>query len=92
MKFTFTFFAVFIFISQLFSQIPDKELILWLKADSVALENDKVAIWYDKSQNHFHAVQTNQNDRPTQVVNAYNNLPVVRFNGLNNYLIPFGAM
>lgn len=87
MKFTFTFFAVFIFISQLFSQIPDKELILWLKADSVTLENDKVAIWYDKSQNYFHAVQTNQNDRPTQVVNAYNNLPVVRFNGLNNYLI-----
>jgi len=68
-----------------FSQIPTDNLILWLKADNVEIIDDKVATWYDESSNEYNLIQSNVSNRPTIVYNSINALPVVRFDGINDY-------
>ncbi len=67
-------------------EIPQNHLQLWLRADSVALENGKVSQWYDLSSNQYSILQTGEANRPQKVNNALNGNPVVRFDGINDYL------
>jgi len=62
-------------------------LIAWYKADALTgLSNGElVSLWDDSSDFNNNATQ-NGTARPTYITNAVNSLPVVRFNGTNNYL------
>lgn len=61
--------------------------ILWLRADSLALSNGAAAEeWFDESSSGNHTNQTGT-ACPTFVTNVVNSLPVLRFDGTNDYLI-----
>lgn len=56
--------------------------VLWLKADSLALNNgDAVASWPDSSGNNNNASQGTSANRPTFYTNIQNGLPAVRATG-----------
>jgi len=62
-------------------------LSLWLRADmGVTASGDKVSAWADQSGNGNHASQASADCQPAYVTNAYSSLPVVRFDGSNDYL------
>jgi prepilin-type N-terminal cleavage/methylation domain-containing protein len=61
-------------------------LIAWYKADALTLNNgDPVSSWTDSSSVLNHATQSGSS-RPTFVTNIANYLPVVRFDGSDDYL------
>lgn len=61
-------------------------LILWFKADSLALNNnDLVEEWLDQSSSANHAYQTGD-ACPLYKTNVINGLPVVRFDGIDDYI------
>ncbi|MGI8967266.1 MAG: DUF4457 domain-containing protein, partial [Limisphaerales bacterium] len=65
----------------------EPELALWLKADVVAANGDgTVSLWPDQSGNNNHAIQSNTVSMPVLVPNAINGKPVVRFNGVTNFM------
>jgi hypothetical protein len=70
-----------------FDAIPG--LRLWLKADSGLIPGgaDSVATWEDRSGNGLDVAQTTEANRPTRVAAALNGVPVVHFDGGNDYLI-----
>ncbi len=83
--FYFVFFVICSF--HLIAQnIPQENLQLWLRADSVKLVGEKVEQWYDLSPNHYSIVQTNANNRPQKLEDAINGKPTVKFDGVNDYL------
>lgn len=62
-------------------------LKLWLKADSLALsDGDPVATWADSSGLGNNATQGTSGFRPTFQTNELFGLPVVRFDGSDDYL------
>ena len=67
-------------------------LNLWLRADSVELDNVNIVKCYDLSGNNNHASQTNLNLQPTFITGQalINNQPTISFDGINDYLIGEG--
>src|SRR2546425_7339765 len=63
-------------------------LQLWLKADAGVTTNAAGGVmqWDDQSGMANNAAQADENLSPTLVNGAINNRPVLRFNGLTNYL------
>jgi hypothetical protein len=64
-------------------------LNLWLSADK-GVEADslgQVSKWRDMSGNNKHAIQSIETSRPKLIENALNGLPVLRFDGTNDFLI-----
>ncbi|NLL27637.1 MAG: PKD domain-containing protein [Bacteroidales bacterium] len=65
--------------------LPQENLQLWLRADSVEIIDGKVARWYDLSSNEHVIQQTNPEYRPIQIISELNSQPSIYFNGTNNY-------
>jgi len=62
-------------------------LRLWLPADRInQADNTAVETWADQSGNGFDATQGTSAARPTYIKNALNGLPVVRFDGTDDFL------
>jgi hypothetical protein len=60
---------------------------LWLKADALVLnDGDAVGTWADSSANANDAMQATAANKPTFKTNIVNGKPVVRFDGVNDYL------
>jgi hypothetical protein len=80
-------FFLLVISTKLFSQIPKDSLTLWLRADSgVITKGDKVEQWLDLSGKTNHATISNSLKAPSLIQKEINNLPVIRFNGLNETL------
>jgi PKD repeat protein len=64
-------------------------MTLWLSADSVHVNGTFVDIWYDKSGNGNHAIQTNSDFCPTLRPNnmSITNQPSIEFDGINDYMV-----
>jgi PKD repeat protein len=65
-------------------------LELWLKADAgVSTIGGLVDSWQDQSGAENHVAQTNNNNRPllVNVNESINNLPSIRFDGVNDFLL-----
>jgi len=63
-------------------------LQLWLKADSLSLsDNDPVAAWTDSSGSGNNMAQSDSSMRPIYKTNILNGQPVVRFDGVDDYLV-----
>lgn len=61
-------------------------LKLWLKAHAgVTLNGSTVSNWADQSATGNHAVQSTSTDQPLLVLNALNGMPVIRFDGVNDF-------
>lgn len=69
-------------------------LALWLKADAGAFQSaggaaagngDVVGEWQDQSGNGAHVVQATAANKPLLVTNVQNGLPVVRFDGADDF-------
>lgn len=74
-------------LNSLVAQIQPDGLSLWLKADAgVKWQGGTILVWNDQGPNHLDAVPLlNQTYKSPQLIpKALNNLPVIRFNGLNN--------
>ena len=64
-------------------------LELWLDASdisSVTHSANSVSLWGDKSDNNLMALQSSSANMPSLVANGQNNLPTVRFDGVNDYI------
>lgn len=72
--------------------IPLDDLILWLAADrGVTLTDGAVSKWLDQSQTHADAVQGVVGARPRRVDAAQNGLPMLEFDGGDDWLaVPDG--
>lgn len=68
--------------------MPEIGMRVWLKADSIVGLNDGDAVssWPDSSGNGWHATNSIVANRPKYFINSINGLPVVRFDGVNDYL------
>ncbi len=67
--------------------VPAAGLKLWLAADQgVTLNGGKVQRWKDQSGTRADAVQNTAAYQPTLVTNALNGKPVVRFDGVNDFM------
>lgn len=75
-----------------FDAIPG--LRLWLKADSGLILGgpDSVTTWEDRSGNGLDVAQGTEANQPAKVSADLNGLPVVRFDGVNDYLIRSNVM
>ena len=81
--------------SQNWSQVRKFQIVnfsngqsLWLRSDSLQIVDGKIAQWYDKSGNSFHAVQNTVNSRPLLASNSPNIAhPAVKFDGVDDFLI-----
>jgi hypothetical protein len=64
------------------------DLQLWLKADAGVTANDQsgVSAWEDQSGNNNHATQPTDTLSPLRVNGAQNGQPVLRFDGVDDYL------
>jgi PKD repeat protein len=78
--------VLFGFFQNLIAQIPAGNLKLWLCADSVLLNSEKVTQWYDLSLNEFNIIQTEIDYMPLKEDSVINNFPVITFDGVNDYL------
>jgi hypothetical protein len=65
--------------------LPGNGLALWLRADAGAI-GPPITHWTDHSGNNRHAVQATSTSQPLLVNSALNGLPVVRFDGINDFL------
>ena len=70
-------------------QLPEYGLVLWLDALAITSLGDgcSVSEWADRSVNGNNATQGTSDKQPTYVMNGLNGLPVVRFDGSNDFLI-----
>lgn len=67
--------------------IPAANLQLWLRADEgLTVNPDGTINWEDVSNNENHALQTDPFLAPAFVNEAVNGLPVLRFDGVDDYL------
>jgi PKD repeat protein len=70
-------------------------LKLWLAADSgvVISTGTSVSQWTDLSGNNNNAIQVTQGNQPTIITGTINGLPVISFNGSNNFMLtPTGLL
>ena len=66
--------------------IPAGGLALWLRGDAgTVLNGAAVTQWADQSGNNRHATQGTSGNQPTRVNAGLNGLPVVRFDGANDF-------
>lgn len=68
---------------------PDSLLNLktWLSADSGVISNDTlVDQWQDRSTNDNSLLQSVESNKPLLINNSINGLPVIRFDGINDYM------
>jgi hypothetical protein len=67
---------------------PATGLAFWVKADSGVTTNSAGAVtqWNDQSGNGLNALQTDDTKAPKLIANAINNKPVIRFDGVNDFL------
>lgn len=87
MKKIYTIIILFLKSFTLFSQIPTDSLVLWLRADTgVITKGNTVEQWLDISGRNHHASKSSSLYAPLLIKNELNNLPVIRFNGLNQTL------
>jgi len=73
------------------SSLPMTGMLLWLKADALALNNgDPVNTWTDSSGNGRNAVLVSNYGQvaPVYTTNVFNGRPVVRFNGNSLLQVP----
>ncbi|CAN5442494.1 hypothetical protein BH09BAC1_BH09BAC1_07840 [soil metagenome] len=63
-------------------------LVFWVSADGSIVKdaNNLVSQWNDMSGNNNNVLQPNSTEQPTWIVNGFNGLPAVRFDGTNDYL------
>lgn len=82
-----------------FSPLSIAGLQLWLKADvavysdagsTLAVNSDPVAQWNDVSGSNHHVSQATASKRPTLLTGIKAGLPVVRFDGVDDFLISSG--
>ncbi|HTG45669.1 MAG TPA: LamG-like jellyroll fold domain-containing protein, partial [Verrucomicrobiae bacterium] len=67
--------------------IPIPGLALWLRADAgVVASGSAVSQWQDQSGHNAHANQSLGASQPSVVANAINGLPVIQFDGGNDFL------
>ena len=67
--------------------VPTQGLALWLRSDAgLVLNGGTVSQWTNQSGNSRHATQTTSANQPTLVPNALNGEPVLRFDGVNDFL------
>lgn len=61
-------------------------LVQWLKADAITglADNDPISTWEDSSSNNKDATRSGTS-RPTYQTNEQNGMPIVRFDGVNDY-------
>jgi hypothetical protein len=75
-------------------QIPQSGLALWLRADSITVDNgDTISEWKDRSGNGRDFSQSVANDKPTFVASdsTFNNKPCVQFSSNDALLRAFDA-
>lgn len=67
---------------------PQANMVAWYDADSLwsLVDGDRVRSWPDLSHNARHASQATFANRPIYKTNILNGRPVVRFDGVNDYL------
>src|SRR5690349_13924427 len=67
---------------------PATGLALWVKADAGVVTNSSgaVTLWEDQSPNGLDAVPPEDAKAPKLVLNAVNNKPVIRFDGVDDFL------
>ncbi|HOK38691.1 MAG TPA: PKD domain-containing protein [Bacteroidales bacterium] len=80
------YFLLFVSVNFVIAQIPDENLQLWLRADSVVANSNKVSRWYDLSSNNYLITQLTEINCPIVIENSLNNQPVIQFDGINDYL------
>lgn len=74
--------------------VPLENLALWLKADAITglADTDPVASWVDSSSNNNTATQGTAGARPLFRTGMVNGLPVVRFDGVDDFIeSPYSA-
>ncbi len=60
---------------------------LWLRSDSLQIVNGKIAQWYDRSGNGFHAIQNTVSSRPTLApISPFIAHSAVKFDGVDDFL------
>lgn len=71
-----------------FNPPAKSNLKLWLRADAGVAKDTSgyVGTWEDLSGTGNHAVQTNTTNKPLWVDNVINGKPVIRFDGVNDFL------
>jgi hypothetical protein len=65
--------------------VPTSGLALWLKADA-GVSGSPVSQWSDQSGNGRYAIQGAGDSQPVLVAGALNGKPVVRFDGVNDFM------
>ena len=79
------FFGIRTYVTNTPERIPN--LQLWLDAQRIAQANDtEVATWTDASGNGYNAEQNTTAARPIYKTNQLNGLPVVRFDGVDDFM------
>lgn len=78
-------FGIRTYVTNTPERIPN--LQLWLDAQRIAQANDtEVATWTDASGNGYNAEQNTTAARPIYKTNQLNGLPVVRFDGVDDFM------
>ncbi|MFM2386410.1 MAG: hypothetical protein RL660_1167 [Bacteroidota bacterium] len=74
--------------STLPNKLPTCNPILWLKADQGVSSNasNEVHLWSDQSGLNNHANMSNASFKPVVKSNEINNKPIVRFDGVDDYM------
>ncbi len=68
---------------------PDQlaDLVMWLRSDrGIAYDSDGVSAWSDQGGRDSHAIQPNPSRRPAFVAHGVGPYPVLRFDGVDDYL------
>lgn len=71
------------------NKLPTCNPVLWLKADKGVTfnSNHEVNVWNDQSGLNNHATMPNVLNQPKFKANEINNKPIIRFDGVNDYLV-----
>lgn len=85
-------FVVFFVSSISYAQIPTARLQAWYCADSVIQTGGYISQVTDLAGNGYHLLQSNPTAQPMQLGNAVAGHSVIRFDGINDYLmVNFGT-
>ena len=76
---------------EVFEPTDFPSLKLWLRSDSVQVNNGKITCWYDRSGNNLNANQTNSSLQPTLISNGLGQLNTIRFNNSKITTSPFST-